>query len=97
MTKSSIHQLGDMMSNISHRCHQVYWHPGSENTIPQMCVRAVETCEPQPWGISHISTGEARKLMALSNKIGGSWVNRSPLGYQPYDPVMEGAQCQQRA
>lgn len=79
--------LGDLMSRISEICYEAPWMVGTEYMVPELCLRAVETGEPQPWARGEVTPAVARHLTELAGKLGG-WarLEGDGSGYLPFDP-----------
>lgn len=79
--------LGDLMSGISESCYQAAWMVGTEYMVPELCRRALESGEAQPWARGTVTPAVARHLSELADKLGG-WarLDEAGTGYQPFDP-----------
>jgi hypothetical protein len=79
--------LGDLMSGLSETCYEAPWMVGTEYMVPELCRRAVESGEAQPWGRGAVTPAVARHLSELAEKLGG-WarLDKAGTGYLPFAP-----------
>ena len=82
-----LHTLGDLMSGLSETCYQAAWMVGTEYMLPELCRRAIESDEPQPWARGTVTPAVARHLSELADELGG-WVRRGKggTGYLLFNP-----------
>jgi len=85
--ENPLQKLGDAMSDVSEECWHAGWMQNTEYELPELCRRAVESGEPQPWGQGLVSVGEARRLLELARRA-GTWADHDERGhgYVPFDP-----------
>lgn len=80
-------QLGHEMSRISKECYYAEWLRNSEYVVPELCRRALQDMEAQPWGCGEVTPERAARLVALAAEL-GHWVSydfRSQK-FQPFNP-----------
>jgi len=82
-----IQQLGAAMSDVSEECYCAGWLGGTEDVLPELCRRAIETGRPQRWGHGEVTPATARKLWAIAERA-GTWADQHPQddSYVPYRP-----------
>jgi hypothetical protein len=86
-TERLIAELGRLMSDCSEDCHYAGWLGDTEYLVPELCRRALETAEPQPWGHGKVSPQLAARMTAIAKEL-GHWVvlNDLGVGFEPFDP-----------
>ncbi len=82
-----IQQLGAAMSDVSEECYYAGWLGGTEDVLPELCRRAIETETTQRWGHGEVTPETARKLWAMAERA-GAWADLHPQddSYVPYQP-----------
>ena len=82
-----VQQLGEAMSKLSEECYCAGWLGGTEYLVPELCRRAVESCQSQKWGLSEVSLSKARELLSLAEKA-GCWADTDyySIAYEPFHP-----------
>jgi hypothetical protein len=82
-----IQQLGAAMSDVSEECYHAGWMDSTQDVLPELCRRAIESGEPQPWGHGEVAPPKAHELWALAERI-GAWADLHPQddSYIPYHP-----------
>lgn len=79
--------LGRLMSDLSETCWSAGWLEGTEYLVPELCRRAVERDEPQPWGQGEVAPALAKALAVLAGEL-RHWANLDArgAGYVAFDP-----------
>jgi hypothetical protein len=82
-----IAELGRLMSDCSEDCYCAGWLGNTEYLVPELCRRALETDEPQPWGHGEVTPQLAAKMTALAKEM-GHWavLDELGVGYELFDP-----------
>lgn len=85
--EEALRRLGDAMSDVSEECWHAGWEQTTEHALPELCRRAAESGEPQPWGQSLVTPSQARELIELARRA-GSWadIDERGIGYVPFEP-----------
>lgn len=75
------------MSDVSEECYYAGWMLGTEYVVPELCRRALDSGEPQPWGDGEVTPEQARELTELADRL-GSWADleEQGIGYVQHDP-----------
>lgn len=63
--------LGNLMSETSEECWAAGWMAGTEDVLPALCWLAVNTNEPQVWGMGLIQVDWAKSLIDTAEQLGG--------------------------
>ena len=79
--------LGNAMSGISEECWYAGWCGGAEDDIPELCRRALESGQSQPWGHGDVTPVQARGLVYPAAQM-GYWatLGEAGFGYAPHQP-----------
>jgi hypothetical protein len=79
-TRTAVLQLlGQAMSEVSEECWSAGWLGGTEDAIPILCHRAIESGQPQRWGGGAITVEQARGMSFLAEQL-GCWANLDDAG-----------------
>ncbi|WP_439629454.1 hypothetical protein [Gemmata sp.] len=70
-TRTAVLQLlGGAMSAISEECWSAGWISGTEDAIPGLCHRALESGRTQHWGRWSVTLEQARGLTFVAEQLG---------------------------
>lgn len=75
--------LGKAMSDISEECFYAGWLGGTEDEVPELCRRAIETDQPQVWGQGTITPDQAIGLNYIAEQL-GYWAIWTDTGFEPF-------------
>lgn len=91
-----IQQLGAAMSEVSEDCYCAGWLGGTEDVLPELCRRAIDTGTTQHWGQGVVTPETARKLWAMAERA-GAWADLHPQddSYVPHQPFPVDAEVTQ--